>query len=92
MLGASVLLVLLLGSVAMADYDPARDQTVSVQVLPGTVTTTGDTGSLTFETQETVHSTVTDTSGTSVDHYYIWVDVNGTPVLAIDPLCGYDFE
>lgn len=88
----SVLLVLLLGGVAMADYVPASDRTVSVQLLPGLVSTTSLTGSLLFGTQEAVHTTVTGVTGITLDHSYTWVDVNGEPVLAVDPLCVYEFE
>ncbi|MDB4896599.1 MAG: hypothetical protein JWN15_2861 [Firmicutes bacterium] len=37
--------------------------------------------------QGQVHSTVTGLTGQSVDHSYVWVDVNGQKVLAIDPVC-----
>jgi UDP-N-acetylmuramyl tripeptide synthase len=88
MAAATALAVLLLTGTAMADYQSDQDVTVSVQLLPGTVQTT-DTGSTTFALQESVHDTLTATTGTSVNHYYTWVYVNGQPVLAVDPLCVY---
>lgn len=86
---AAVLSVLLLTGTAFADYQSDQDITVSVELLPGTLQTSGSTGSTTFELQEGVHQTITSTTGTSVDHSYIWVNLNGTSLLAVDPFCVY---
>lgn len=45
----------------------------------------GDTGTVTYDLQEGVHETITDLTGISVDHSYIGVEVEGEPVLAVDP-------
>jgi hypothetical protein len=44
-----------------------------------------NTGSTTFNIQEAVHGTVYGVSGTSIDHSYIWIQLNGQSLLAIDP-------
>jgi hypothetical protein len=42
-------------------------------------------GQYTFETQESLHEALYNESGQEVEHSYIWIYVNGVPVLAIDP-------
>jgi Ca2+-binding RTX toxin-like protein len=76
---------LLLVGAAFAEYDSSNDITVSVTVLEDEVKTSDETGEFTFEAQEGVHELITDTSGEEVDHSYIWIEVNGNKVLAIDP-------
>lgn len=44
-------------------------------------TPTLSTGSLLFNTQEGLYQI----TGTNVQHDYIWVDVNGSQILALDP-------
>jgi hypothetical protein len=70
---------------AFAEYDSSGDITVSVNVLEDQVETSDSTGEFTFETQEGAHDSLTDTSGQEVDHSYIWLEVNGSRVLAVDP-------
>lgn len=91
-LAAAALTCLLFTGSASAAYLSSQDSTLSVQLLPGTLQTTSATGDLTFSAQEGLHSTVTSLTGTSVDHYYVWVTVNGEPVLAVDPLGGMDLR
>lgn len=78
-------LVLFNGS-AYAEYQSDQDVTVAVEVAPEFIETEGTTGEATFLLQEEVHEQLTTTSGESVDHYYIWIEVNGEPLLAVDPL------
>ncbi|MGB8956298.1 MAG: hypothetical protein WCC10_13075 [Tumebacillaceae bacterium] len=82
---ALLLSVQLVGAgLASAAYDPAGDTTVNVTTgynLP----LSSATGTLSFQLQEAVHNTLTDLTGVEIDHSYIWVNVNGVNVLAIDP-------
>jgi len=74
----------LFSGAASAAYNSTGDLTLNL--LPGSgLQLPGDTGTATYELQEGVHDTVTDLTGISVDHSYIWVNVDGEPVLAIDP-------
>lgn len=41
-----------------------------------------------FEHQETVHDKVTEITGKDVDHSYIWIVLDGEPILALDPPVG----
>jgi hypothetical protein len=81
----AILLVvqLLIAGVAGAAYNAQDDMKVNVNVpvsLPSL-----NTAGFTFYTQESVHSSLYNTSNVSVDHSYIWIYVNGKPVAAIDP-------
>ena len=38
-----------------------------------------------FEVQENTIKLIENRLGTEIDHYYIWLTVNGEPVLGIDP-------
>lgn len=83
---AALLLGLQLAGTGMAnaEYDAAGDITVNVNTglnLP----LSSATGETTYETQEGVHNILTDTIGVEVDHSYIWLNVDGVNVLAIDP-------
>jgi hypothetical protein len=82
----------LLTSTAMADYQPDQDKTIAVQILPGVIQPSGETGAQTFALQEGLHQTVTSTTGISVPHFYFWVTVNGQPVAAVDPMCAYSYR
>lgn len=74
----------LVGGSASAAYLSTNDLTVNL--LPGSgLELPGDTGTVTYDLQEGVHDTITDLTGVSVDHSYIWVEVDGEPVLAVDP-------
>jgi hypothetical protein len=71
--------------VVSAEYDSSGDITVSVTVAEDQLQISDWTGETTFETQEGAHDTVTDSTGQEVDHSYIWVEVNGVKILAVDP-------
>lgn len=87
-----VLCCLMYAGTASAGYNSSQDLTLSVNVLPGILQTSDSTGTATFNLQESLHSTITSTTGESLDHSYTWVYVNGEPVLAVDPLCVYDWD
>jgi hypothetical protein len=72
--------------VARAGYLSGSDKTISLTLAPSLVKPSGETGEATFQLQEGVHSLLTSTTGAEVDHYYVWVEVNGQKVLAVDPL------
>lgn len=86
MVAGFLLAVSLTSGSAMAGYLSGSDKTLSITLLPGLVQTSSSTGQLTFALQEGVHNTLTGTTGAEVDHYYLWVEVNGQQVLAIDPI------
>lgn len=88
-LGALLTACMLFSGTAFAEYQSSQDVTLSVNLLPNLVSTSGSTGQTTFAVQEAVHSTLTSTTGQSVDHCYIWINVNGQPVLAVDPMTSY---
>lgn len=69
---------------ASAAYLPEYDTTISINtglelVIPI------DTASLSFQLQEALHNTITENTGIEIDHYYIWIELDGQQVLAIDP-------
>lgn len=43
------------------------------------------TASVSFEMQEKTIKLIEERLGTEIDHYYIWLTVDGQPVLGIDP-------
>ncbi|WP_078544776.1 hypothetical protein [Litchfieldia alkalitelluris] len=69
-----------------AAYDASSDQTVSVTLLSNYIKPPGTVGTFSFSTQEEVHHSFKSVSGQEVDHYYIWIELNGVKVLAIDPI------
>jgi hypothetical protein len=78
----SMILVLFSG-VASAQYNSQDDQTINVNVpinLPNL-----NTAMFTFNTQESIHQSVFKLTDTSVNHFYIWINVNNQPVAAVDP-------
>lgn len=70
---------------ATDSYDSSNDITISTTIAPDQVQTSDSTGQTTFETQEAVHQLVNDSTGQEVSHSYVWVEVNGNQVLAVDP-------
>jgi MarR family transcriptional regulator, temperature-dependent positive regulator of motility len=44
-----------------------------------------ETAKITFDVQEEFIAKVEKILKTEIDHYYIWLTVNGVPVLGIDP-------
>lgn len=79
------LLLVVTAGVAQAGYLSSHDKKLSLTVLPGLIQPSGETGEATFQLQEGAHDLLTSSTGQSVDHYYIWVEVNGEDVLAVDP-------
>jgi hypothetical protein len=43
------------------------------------------TAKLTFNTQEKIIAKIEKIIGKEIDHYYIWLTVDGQPVIGIDP-------
>ncbi len=68
-----------------AAYKPKWDLTLKVNVLEDMIKPSGKLGEVSFNLQEGVHNTLTDTTGVEVDHSYIWIELNGVKVLAVDP-------
>lgn len=85
-----MVMVMGLATTAGAEYRSDKDFTLNLSA-PVSVSG-GSTAAASFETQESVHQAVTETTGTSVDHSYVWVSVNGDPLLAVDPLCIYEVD
>lgn len=44
-----------------------------------------ETAKITFDVQEKLIAKIEKIIGKEIDHYYIWLTVNGEPVLGIDP-------
>lgn len=64
----------------------AGDLRLSLNLAPSLLKTSGSTGQATYAVQEGAHEVVTTLTGQSIEHSYIWIDVNGQPVAAIDPI------
>ncbi len=47
-----------------------------------------NTGETSFQLQEAAHNDLTTATGAEVDHYYLWVELDGQDVLAVDPAKG----
>lgn len=69
--------------VAQADYQPHYDQTINL-TAPIDIPNVG-TADASFQLQQQLQQQQTQLTSVSEDYYYIWINVNGTPVLAIDP-------
>ncbi|MHA6260128.1 hypothetical protein ACXYMX_09450 [Sporosarcina sp. CAU 1771] len=39
-----------------------------------------------FKLQEAVHQNLKTTTGLEVDYFYIWIELDGQPILAVDPV------
>ena len=81
----ALLLSLGMGS---AEYDPSKDIRIEVTTAPTTrlarTLGVGRLGAQAFDLQEGAHATLTDTTGVSVDHYYVWVCF-GSECVPVDP-------
>lgn len=84
-LAITLISLLLTASLALADYKPEGDITLSLTLAPKLVKPSGWTGTTSFALQEGLHQFITEGTGQSVDHFYVWIYVNGEPVLALDP-------
>jgi hypothetical protein len=75
-------------SFALANGSPSRDVHVNVDTGPAKAVTHAlpidAVGSTLYKAQEGVHHTVKRTTGTSVDHHYVWLGVDGQSV-PVDP-------
>jgi hypothetical protein len=70
---------------ASAAYLQSSDKTISINTGLN-LKTPLNTGSLTFKLQETVHDTLSSSTGLEIDHYYLWVELDGQQVIGIDPI------
>jgi hypothetical protein len=82
---ASLLLIVqvLFAGFASASYNQQNDKSINLY-LPINLPLYG-TANLTFNLQQAVQKTVSNSTGLSVDYFYIWVNVNGQPIAAVDP-------
>lgn len=83
-LTAALLLQTLFAGAAGARYLNSYDKTVFLQTGLNLVVPV-DTGTATFELQESVHDVLTSSTGLEVDHFYFWVEVDGQTLLGVDP-------
>jgi hypothetical protein len=70
-------------------YNSEGDITISITIAEDELQTSDSTGEVTFETQEEAHNLLADETGQEVEHSYVWFEVNGQKVLAVDPPCAY---
>ena len=80
------LAVLTIPQESQAAYLSQNDTTVSINLAEDLIQPSGFLGTTSFETQEEIHSTITNVSGLEVDHSYIWIELNGVNILAVDPI------
>ena len=69
---------------AGAAYKKEWDKRISINTGHN-LTIPIDTGKLSFELQEAVHNELTDSTGIEVDHFYLWVELDGQDILGVDP-------
>ncbi|MFC4321345.1 hypothetical protein [Litchfieldia salsa] len=80
------LAVLTIPQESQASYLSEDDITLSINLAEDLIQPSGSLGTTSFETQEEIHSTITNVSGAEVDHSYIWIELNGVKILAVDPI------
>lgn len=56
--------------------------------LPG-LNSLPDTGTVTYDLQEQIHQQIGDLVGIDPSHSYVWIEVNGVKLAAVDPPCMY---
>lgn len=69
---------------AGARYVKEADKTVSINTGLK-LFTPFNTAKKSFELQEAIHKNLNTTSGLEIDYYYIWIELDGQPILAVDP-------
>jgi hypothetical protein len=72
------------GMTSAATYNSSYDKNINLN-LPLPSLTSLDTGSLTFNLQQSLYKNVINPTGLSFEYYYYWVSVNDEPLLALDP-------
>jgi hypothetical protein len=70
--------------IAGAEYLKKYDKKVSINTGLN-LSIPLNTGEKSYKLQEQTHDTLNKTTGVELDYYYIWLEVDGQPVLAIDP-------
>lgn len=76
--------LLFAGMASAATYNSSHDKHLNINVPLVSVPKT-NTGSLTFNLQQSAYTYVINPTGLSYEYYYYWVSVNDEPVLAVDP-------
>jgi hypothetical protein len=73
-----------------AEYQSENDIVLSIDTGVDVIAfpLTEEEAQMMFDAQENVHEVISDFTGFEVDHYYIWIEVDGERVLAIDPPAG----
>lgn len=85
MLAAFALVSVMASGIASAAYNSNQDSSVNVSIFPNSLQPSSSLGQATFQLQEGLQNTITNSTGVSVDHSYIWINVNGASLLAVDP-------
>lgn len=80
-----VMLQSLFVGVAGAKYVKQSDKTISINTGLNLYIPL-NTGETTFELQEAIHDNVQSTTGLEVDHYYLWVELDGNNIAGVDPI------
>jgi len=75
--------MLFAGMSSAATYSSSDDQHINL-TLPVSVPKL-NTGNLTFNLQQSLYTNVINPTGLSFNYFYLWVTVNGDPILAVDP-------
>ncbi|MCA1032184.1 hypothetical protein LCL95_14195 [Bacillus timonensis] len=73
------------GNSASAAYDPSGDINVNLNTFFDVPLLSEETAQSSFELQEGVHNSVTNSTGLEVNHSYVWISLNGKKVLGVDP-------
>jgi hypothetical protein len=87
-LAISVLIAIMLQSVFVGAAGAAHvsDQDIIISIDSGLgLEIPIESGEMSYELQEYIHNELLLLTGVEVDHYYIWLEVDGERVLAVDP-------
>jgi type IV secretory pathway VirB10-like protein len=86
LIGLALLAQVFTAGIAGAAYVPENDITISISTgQNANLPLNEQTANEMFEAQEAIHTTITETSGQEIDHSYIWIEVDGKKILAVDP-------
>jgi hypothetical protein len=83
LIGLLFMVQVLFAGFASASYNSTYDQSVNINAPVALPTT--KTASFTFNLQQGIHQTISNSTGISINYFYIWVNVNGEPAAAVDP-------
>jgi MarR family transcriptional regulator, temperature-dependent positive regulator of motility len=81
--------ILFIGT-ASAEYQPQYDMYIEISTNGNLeyFPLDSSTAQAMFEQQESIHEQVEKITGRDVDHSYIWIVIDGEPILAVDPPVG----